>query len=264
MAQLLNGYFFESDEIDEAYKNGKLVWKKEAPVPTGTPLSDLAIGETVKLNENGEVAEWIIVHKGSPNSSYENADGTWLLRKEVHSMIEPTLDDCRGWFDNQFDEACNDFFDEKLFAYDNVILEATIPSNYNPNQNPYYSPTDDRKCFLLSATEVGIKTNSLEFYSYFPESRVNVKNIAPDSKLDYFNLYDASDAKRVGKHKGSNVYWATRTNARESDGVTLAGIVSIAPSGGRFVSKNFDAKGVRPAVVVSKEAMVDKDNILIP
>ena len=58
------------------------------PPSTGILASDLAVGDIVKLTENGTPVEYIIVNQGIPENSSQydsSCNGTWLLRKDVHS-----------------------------------------------------------------------------------------------------------------------------------------------------------------------------------
>lgn len=55
---------------------------------TGILAQDIAVGSVVKLMEGGTAVEYLVVNQGIPeNSSLYDAscDGTWLLRKDIHS-----------------------------------------------------------------------------------------------------------------------------------------------------------------------------------
>ena len=52
---------------------------------TAIMASDIAVGSSVYLLENGSPVEWIVVNQGIPSSSslYDSScDGTWLMRKD--------------------------------------------------------------------------------------------------------------------------------------------------------------------------------------
>lgn len=58
------------------------------PPSTGILASDLAVGDIVKLTENGTPVEYIVVNQGIPENSslYDSScNGTWLLRKDLYS-----------------------------------------------------------------------------------------------------------------------------------------------------------------------------------
>ena len=51
----------------------------------GTPISDLPVGNAIKLNVGGNPLEFLIVHQGLPGDSYdESCDGAWLLMKDIY------------------------------------------------------------------------------------------------------------------------------------------------------------------------------------
>ena len=53
----------------------------------GIKASELAVGSSVFLMENGSPAEYLVVNQGIPNNhhSYDSScDGTWLLRKNIY------------------------------------------------------------------------------------------------------------------------------------------------------------------------------------
>ncbi len=52
-------------------------------------LSDMNVGDIVKINEDGSPVNFIIVHKGKPSSLYDaSCNGVWLLRETTHSVRE--------------------------------------------------------------------------------------------------------------------------------------------------------------------------------
>ena len=53
--------------------------------------SDLAIGTVVKLMEGDTAVEYLVVNQGIPSNSNlynSSCNGTWLLRKDIHSNKE--------------------------------------------------------------------------------------------------------------------------------------------------------------------------------
>ena len=59
----------------------------KAPVISGILASDLAVGSSVYLMENGVATEYLVVNQGIPSGSslYDSScDGTWLLRKDIY------------------------------------------------------------------------------------------------------------------------------------------------------------------------------------
>lgn len=58
---------------------------RRGSAPHRTRLSDLEIGQTIKLNLNGTPWDWVVVNQGLPSSIYDaSCDGTWLLMKDIY------------------------------------------------------------------------------------------------------------------------------------------------------------------------------------
>ena len=58
---------------------------RRGPAPHRIRMSDLEIGQTIKLNVNGTPWDWLVVHQGLPSSIYdESCNGTWLLLKVIY------------------------------------------------------------------------------------------------------------------------------------------------------------------------------------
>ena len=58
---------------------------RRGSAPHRVRLSDLEIGQIIKLNVNGAPWEWLVVHQGLPSSLYDaSCDGTWLLLKDIY------------------------------------------------------------------------------------------------------------------------------------------------------------------------------------
>ena len=54
-------------------------------ISRGTPIGDLEVGTTVKINVNSTQREFLVVHQGLPSSMYdESCNGTWLLMKDIY------------------------------------------------------------------------------------------------------------------------------------------------------------------------------------
>ena len=50
---------------------------------SGTKLANKEVGSIVKLNVNGAVTEFLVVHQGLPSDIYDaSCNGTWLLMKD--------------------------------------------------------------------------------------------------------------------------------------------------------------------------------------
>ena len=70
---------------------GKCMFMRKGSVHSkpisGIFASDIAVGSSVYMNENGTPVEYLVVNQGIPSASslYDaSCDGTWLLRKDIY------------------------------------------------------------------------------------------------------------------------------------------------------------------------------------
>ena len=177
-----------------------------SPIATGTSAGDIDVGATVKINENGQAVEHIVVHQGLPSSMYDaSCEGTWCLRKDIaenrvwdsgNSNVLETSD-IQVYLNGDW-----------MNRYDPDIAEAIKQVKIPYRQNGGPSGTDRNganglscKIFLLSGYEVGFTTSVNQ---YFP---------VDGAKLAYFLSGNDSSAqqKRVAKLNGSATYWWLRS-----------------------------------------------------
>ena len=219
----------------------------------GTPVSSLAVGTLIKINENGAPVEYMVVNQGLPSAMYDTScDGCWVLRKDIAEK--------RTW-----DSTNNDYKNSDIHAYLNgnwtSRYEAGILSQIKQVKIPYQNGTGSGgsvasganglscKIFLLSGYEVGFSTSD---NSDFPRD---------GAKLSYFNSGTGSAAnnKRIANYNGSAAIWYLRSP--DTDGTRDVWAVS---SSGRYGAFYYDGSfGVRPALVLPSTALVDQDLNLI-
>ena len=219
----------------------------------GTPVSSLAVGTLIKINENGAPVEYMVVNQGLPSSMYDaSCDGCWVLRKDIAES--------RAW-----DSTNNDYKNSDIHAYLNgnwtSRYEAGILSQIKEVKIPYVNGTGSGgsvasganglscKIFLLSGYELGWTTSDI---SYFPRD---------GAKLSYFSSGTGSAAnnKRIANYNGSATGWWLR-----SPHTTYVGRVWYVSSGGGYDYWNYnDTCGVRPALVLPSTALVDQNLNLI-
>ena len=61
-------------------------------------LETYPVGTTVKIAENGTLAEYLIVHIGLPDSMYDvSCDGIWMLRKDIFEKRQWHSSDTNNW-----------------------------------------------------------------------------------------------------------------------------------------------------------------------
>ena len=219
----------------------------------GTPVSSLAVGTLIKINENGAPVEYMVVNQGLPSSMYDaSCDGCWVLRKDIAEN--------RAW-----DSSDNDYKNSDIQAYLNggwlSHYSAGVLSQIKQVKIPYVNGTGSGgsvasganglscKIFLLSGYEVGWTTNDNQ---YFPRD---------GAKLSYFDSGDNTTAnnKRIAKYNGSATHWWLR-----SPNTYYADYVWNVYSNGEYDRSLCDNLiGVRPALVLPSTALVDQDLNLI-
>ena len=217
-------------------------------------LGSVAVGEIVKLRENGTPQEYIVVHQGKPGSMYDSScDGTWLLR---NAIVEKKVWD--GGFSNALPGA--DIFtimSGYLKKYDtdiqNSIKTVKIPYCVGGGSSTVKSGTNGLECkvFPLSGYEVGY-TTALSYPS-FPEDGV---------KLSYFETGTVLSAnqKRIGKLFDNPSRYFLRSQLLSS---YRNGYVGTVESIGAFGEASSDSsEGIRPAMVLPIDMIVQDDGIV--
>lgn len=218
---------------------------------TGILASSLAVGTTVKLMEGGTAVEYLVVNQGIPGNSnlYDaSCDGTWLLRKDIHSN--------RQWdpsYVNKYESSAintwlnGEFFNTLGSAEQAAIKQVKIPYRKNGGSGGSdQSGANGLSCkvFLLSGYEVGFMTSDS---SYVP---------VDGAKLDYF---DASSSKRIAYLNGLETVWWLRSP--RTDGTRRAWCVqAIGILGGGDTS---DSDGIRPALVLPSNALFDEATMIL-
>lgn len=212
-----------------------------SPISTDTSAGDIDVGATVKINENGDPVDYLVVHQGLPGDMYDaSCEGTWVLRKDIaenrvwdsgNSNVLETSD-IQAYLNGDWTN-----------RYDPDIAEAIKQVKIPYRQNGGSGGTDRNganglscKIFLLSGREVGFTNNES---SYFPND---------GSKLDYFISGNTSSAqqRRVANLNGSAAGWWLRSpNTGSTGGVR---VVRSNGSYGDWGANNSD--GVLPAFIL--------------
>lgn len=212
-----------------------------SPISTGTSAGDIDVGATVKINENGQAVEHIVVHQGLPSGIYDaSCEGTWCLRKDIAENRSWDSGNSNVLETSDIQAYLNGDWTNR---YDPDIAEAIKQVKIPYRQNGGSSGTDRNganglscKIFLLSGREVGFTNNES---SYFPND---------GAKLDYFISGNTSSAqqKRIAKLNGSATNWWLRSPYTNYTygvwGVDFGGDCD-----GWRVGSSF---GVRPAIIL--------------
>lgn len=231
-----------------------------APV-SGILASEIAVGSTVKLMENGVAAEYLVVHQGLPSSMYDTScDGTWLLRKDCYEERQWHSSNNSRYAQSTIHNYLNSTF---LGMFDNdvqsQIKNVKIPyapySDGSGSANVSYGSNGlSVKIFLLSGYEVGWTQHTRPFFPI------------DGSCLSYFSGTSAVDIKRISKLNGSETMWWLRSLS-----TNYTGFVFCVTTSGYYeeIACYYDSRGfytnygVRPALILPSTALFDKNTLIL-
>lgn len=213
-----------------------------------TTLGTKAIGDIVKLKENGVAQNYIVVHQGNPSASmYVSCEGTWLLRQDI---IEE-----RAWSS----VTTSNYNESDIHSWLNSTMlskyESTIQSTIKQVKIPYSTGTSfnvtthygedalSTKVFLLSAYELG-----WDMYD-------NPNIPGGGWQLQYFSSGTSTSAnnKRVAKFNGYASFWWTRAQFTAYHGR----IICVTREGSYNYEDCTNMSGVRPALILPTTLYVD-------
>lgn len=227
-----------------------------APV-TGVLASSLAVGSTVKLMEGGTAVEYLVVNQGIPeNSSLYDAscNGTWLLRKDIHSLKEWNASTVNTYGNSTINTWLNgDFFNSLGAIEQTAIKQVKIPYCDGAGSITINSGANGLsvKCFLLGGSEVGETATT-----YVP---------VDGAMLSYFESGSGASAKnkRLANYNGATSgYWLRTPSSNTSiTGNRIAGCVDSSGAINSAAVRN--SFGIRPAIILSNNALFDKATMLL-
>ena len=227
-----------------------------API-SGILASDLAVGSSVYLMEDGVATEYLVVNQGKPSGSSlydDSCDGTWLLRKDIKEERQWHSSDVNDYANSTIHTWLNgDFFNLFGSIEQSTIKQVKIPyrsgSGYGTSITIGASGLST-KILLLSGTEVNVIN-----YTTAPSNEGAV--------LSYFEGDDAtSHNKRIAYYSGNASQWYLRSPGCYSPrGSTIA--LKITTEGSCGVSLCSSVLGIRPALVIQSNAMFDKTTMLL-
>ena len=223
----------------------------DIPFNSGTPISDLAVGSTVKIAVNGTLRDFLIVHQGKPSSLYDDScNGTWLLMKDIYenrvwqsgNINKYESSDIHAYLNNTFLNLFNSNIKD-------AIKQVKIPYRKNGGSGgTNQSGANGLSCkiFLLSGYEVGWTSSDNQ---YFPQD---------GAKLSYFESGAGTSAnnKRIAKLNGAAYGWWLRSPYL-TDYVWY--VNSYGGYDGDYVSRSH---GIRPALVLPSNTLVSDDGTI--
>ena len=218
-------------------------------------LGNVSVGQVVKLKENGSPVDYLVVHQGLPSSMYDaSCNGTWLLRKDIHSNRKWTTTSENNRFTTS---VASDYLPSLLSQFDenvqNKIKEVKIPyyNGVNSDADKIYSGASGFVCklFLLSMRELGFLAGD--------------PSLSADDgvKLSYFNSGTSSSAnnKRIANFNGSPcLYWTRSPRLNSTKAVWEVRYEGYAIDVYGYNSPD----GIRPAMVLPTDLLVDDSGLI--
>ena len=212
-------------------------------------ISSVSVGESLFCEENGVTTEFILVHKGNPDSSIydDSCNGAWLMRKNATQTMYWDSDSgvyLHGLIDTYLENTYYSTLNVK-----DIIKQAKMPYIGGRQNNTVYTGADGYvfKCFLLSFYEVGGTASDI----------ARQADGVDGAKLDYFTTGSAGNAARAYPNTGSTP-WTTRSPAYNS----TSAYISITAAGEFEMRPTEDSAWVRPAFILPLDTYVDGNNIL--
>ena len=216
----------------------------------GVLASSLAVDSIVKLMENNQPVDYLVVHQGLPGPMYdESCNGCWLLRKDIYSVDQfSSFNDDQNdyWNSIPHDLLTGDFL--KLFnpLTLNIVKQIKIPYEAD---NGLQTGSNGLPCqfFILSGNEVGINQG------------FGMNLVADGVLLSYFSLGDNSTAnnKRIAQYNGIDEDYWTRTPP--VNGTTIAIVREIGWGTTSYTESS--RHGIRPALILPSNALFDKETM---
>ena len=222
-----------------------------API-SGILASDLAVGSSVYLMENGTAVEYLVVHQGLPSSLYDSScDGMWVLRKDIYETRKCNRTNVNDYANSTIHAYLNgDFFNLFGSIEQEIIKQVKIPyikGNGSGGSVASGSSGLSAKIFYLSGYEIGWTTINNHFLPVDGDC------------LSYFSGTASTDSKRIGYLNGAATKWwlrsPYRSNSREFWCIMENGYLT-------YLSAS-DAMGVRPALILPSNALFDKDTLIL-
>lgn len=220
---------------------------------SGTPISALPVGSTVKIAVNGTLRDFLVVNQGIPQNSSlydDSCNGTWLLMKDCYET-------------RQWNSYSNRYGDSDIHSYlngaflnlvdskvRNIITQVKIPYNIGGTGGSNQSGANGLSCkiFLLSGYEIGW---------------TNVPYMNDGARLSYFESGTGTSAvkKRIAYLNGTAVVWWLRTPNRNTP--NDYSVYCIYSDGSELATMASTTRGVRPAFVLPSETMVADDGTIV-
>lgn len=222
-------------------------------------LGNVAVGSTVKLKENGVPQDYLVVHQGLPSSMYDaSCNGTWILRQDIIEELKWDFGNSNVLENSDIQAWLNGTMLDKYDAdIQSAIKTVKIPYRLNGGEGgPNQTVISNLECkiFILSACEVGY----CDHYNYMAND---------GSKLSYFLdgiIGDEENKRRIAKFNGEDTEWWLRSPYVTSTNSGNRAVWFVEMSGQGDAAPASYSKGVRPAMVLPFDLIVDDDGNILP
>ena len=227
-------------------------------------LRNKSIGEIIKVKENDEYVDYILVHKGKPSVRYDDScHGAWLLRKDAITSMAFSDTDNSYATSNAHKYLNNEFINRFSESMRNLIKTVKIPYKKGNSAENYPCMLREEgletKAFLLYVCEVlGIETDTYRYWE-------------TGDKLQYFTNLN-NKAKICKNSDGAAIYWWLRTpylnsppSADQTSNVTKQCYVHPNGDTGSTYGSNVTSTSyyIRPTIILPLNMVVNDQNILM-
>lgn len=233
----------------------------DAVIPkAGVPVSTLSTGTIIKINENGAPVEYIVIQQGKPHETMydDSCDGTWVLRKDIHSKQLWNSEANNDYKSSTIHNWLNSTFRNSLSQYDDSIIRTVKIPYRNGNANGGTTDTGanglSTQIFLLALCEL---------LSY-----VDLDDFNEGTFIQYFKSVSIVESKAYAEYNGVITEYWTRSPVYEgmSGGKHEIGIITTPTSSDypcSFAYCYIDPHGVRPTFILNPESIVSLDMTLL-
>lgn len=214
----------------------------------GEPLSSFALGTSFSLGGKSTRQSFILVHKGTPGGGmYDSTcNGAWLMYNGIagSTAIDGNnyIYGYEGW---ALDNWCVNYPGNNLSSSVNAKLKTVhLPyvkqADYNSANVSYGSNGLSRRCFLLSAVEMGVYT----------WQGVEGLMAQEGAKLDYFDYTTGATDKR----KAGDIYW---TRSKRTHNGNYMYTFNADGSFSDVGTHREYSRGMRPCIVLPLNTLVN-------
>ena len=210
------------------------------------PISNLSVGDIVKVKESGTDVDYIIIQQGNPDATMYDAscDGAWLLRKDVVRQSQWNSTGVNSYSGSTIDIYLNSTFINTTNISD-IIKEVKIPYRTIGKYGRNYSLENglSTKVFLLSGSEVN---TALATYMSIEGAH-----------LGYFS----DNTSRLAYYNGDVKFWWLRSPYTNDEGYVWG--VDAIGGFGRDVAQEGSSRWVRPAFIIPSNTLIDSSGNIV-